>query len=357
MTHDDAFLKAIIESPDDDGVRLIYADWLDENGRPDRAAFIRVQTALAALPDDDPRRPELEARERQLLEESGEEWARPLGPWVTGWTFRRGFVEEVVLLAETFLRQAETLFRVAPLRRVAVGEAAGLTAQLAACPYLGRLDGMDLETSQIGDQGLRELLSAPRLDGLRQLGLAYTGISTSGLRELLDATPRLPRLQDLDLGGNHLGDGDLPLLVASPLASQLRRLYLYWLPDEAAVGRAFTAAPSLGGLTHLDLSFSRVGDDACEALAAAAHLNRLTVLDLTKSEIGDRGLRALAWSPNLAAITDLGRRCCRRRPIRAASAPRSCPRRSCGAGAGRCRRSRRAPACGPRRRRGGCLSW
>jgi uncharacterized protein (TIGR02996 family) len=28
MTHEDALLRAITETPDDDGVRLVYADWL-----------------------------------------------------------------------------------------------------------------------------------------------------------------------------------------------------------------------------------------------------------------------------------------------------------------------------------------
>jgi uncharacterized protein (TIGR02996 family) len=33
MTQEKAFLQAIIENPDDDAPRLIYADWLDENGQ------------------------------------------------------------------------------------------------------------------------------------------------------------------------------------------------------------------------------------------------------------------------------------------------------------------------------------
>jgi uncharacterized protein (TIGR02996 family) len=53
---DDAFLQAILSSPDDDTPRLAYADWLEEHGRSERAAFIRVQCQLARLPDDDPRR-------------------------------------------------------------------------------------------------------------------------------------------------------------------------------------------------------------------------------------------------------------------------------------------------------------
>ena len=53
MTHDDAFLRAIIENPDDDTPRLVYADWLDEHGQSDRADFIRVQCELARLPEED----------------------------------------------------------------------------------------------------------------------------------------------------------------------------------------------------------------------------------------------------------------------------------------------------------------
>lgn len=36
------FLRAICDNPEDDTVRLAYADWLDENGDPERAALIRV---------------------------------------------------------------------------------------------------------------------------------------------------------------------------------------------------------------------------------------------------------------------------------------------------------------------------
>src|SRR5262245_1243255 len=42
------FLATIRESPDEDGPRLIYADWLEEQGECDRAEFIRVQCELAA---------------------------------------------------------------------------------------------------------------------------------------------------------------------------------------------------------------------------------------------------------------------------------------------------------------------
>ena len=41
-------LDAILADPADDAPRLVYADWLDENGQAERAEFIRLQVALAA---------------------------------------------------------------------------------------------------------------------------------------------------------------------------------------------------------------------------------------------------------------------------------------------------------------------
>jgi uncharacterized protein (TIGR02996 family) len=49
VTHDDAFLQAILESPDDHTPRLVYADYLDEHGEPDRAEFLLMLSLLARL--------------------------------------------------------------------------------------------------------------------------------------------------------------------------------------------------------------------------------------------------------------------------------------------------------------------
>ena len=52
MIQHDGFLQAIDEAPEDDAPRLVYADWLEDNGDPDRAEFIRCQVRLARLPED-----------------------------------------------------------------------------------------------------------------------------------------------------------------------------------------------------------------------------------------------------------------------------------------------------------------
>ncbi len=40
MSEEQAFLRAILERPDDDAPKLIYADWLEERGDP-RGEFLR----------------------------------------------------------------------------------------------------------------------------------------------------------------------------------------------------------------------------------------------------------------------------------------------------------------------------
>jgi uncharacterized protein (TIGR02996 family) len=46
---DDAFLADIVEHPDDDTPRLVYADWLEDHGEEAQAEFIRVRCELARL--------------------------------------------------------------------------------------------------------------------------------------------------------------------------------------------------------------------------------------------------------------------------------------------------------------------
>ena len=94
MSHD-AFLHAIHASPADDLPRLVYADWLEENGDAPRAEFIRVQCELATIDAIDPQRAALEDREHELLNEHEDRWLGESRPEMTEWEFARGFVQSL----------------------------------------------------------------------------------------------------------------------------------------------------------------------------------------------------------------------------------------------------------------------
>jgi uncharacterized protein (TIGR02996 family) len=80
MSDRDPFIAAIAAAPDDDLPRLVFADWLDENGDPDRAEFIRLQIATYRESEQFP--PHLDEakfdRIRELFEANGEAWLRPV---------------------------------------------------------------------------------------------------------------------------------------------------------------------------------------------------------------------------------------------------------------------------------------
>jgi uncharacterized protein (TIGR02996 family) len=59
MHEESDFLRRLLENPADDTSRLVYADWLDEQGNEDaglKARFIRFEIEAARLPDESLRR-------------------------------------------------------------------------------------------------------------------------------------------------------------------------------------------------------------------------------------------------------------------------------------------------------------
>jgi uncharacterized protein (TIGR02996 family) len=102
MNEREALLRAVCENPDDDTPRLVFADWLQENGEEARAEFIRLQCRWAqgvtegdTLEDMNQRK----MRELTLWEKFGDHWLAELPScdgfeldW--GGPFKRGFAGE-----------------------------------------------------------------------------------------------------------------------------------------------------------------------------------------------------------------------------------------------------------------------
>jgi uncharacterized protein (TIGR02996 family) len=77
MSDEHIFLRALHDRPNDDTTRLVYADWLDEQGTPDslrRALFLRLDHERNFLPEDSPDRAELERRLQELAQQLPIRW-------------------------------------------------------------------------------------------------------------------------------------------------------------------------------------------------------------------------------------------------------------------------------------------
>lgn len=143
MTEHDALLRSILDNPDDDTVRLVYADHLQENGEEERAEFIRVQcrTAQPGLmciqatgndAEDESTKAcgscmvcSLWRREQELLAENAERWFPAWQAMTSEWgdvcgrsVCRRGFIETPVCTAADWLAHAGAICVAHPVRRV-----------------------------------------------------------------------------------------------------------------------------------------------------------------------------------------------------------------------------------------------
>src|SRR2546425_101635 len=76
MTTEAGFIQALRENPEEE-TRLIFADWLDDQGDP-RGEFFRLQTKLAGWVPDLEHREQLHRRCRELLAAHEADWLGPL---------------------------------------------------------------------------------------------------------------------------------------------------------------------------------------------------------------------------------------------------------------------------------------
>jgi len=311
MTDREALLATIIDRPNDDVARLVYADYIEEQGDAERAELIRVQIELAsnaALSAEE--RDELQAREDRLLQDRRTEWALKLSRGRQ--RFRRGFVEEIATSAESLLAYGDRLFHEMPVQDLRIVAADHLVSRIATqLPGLGHVRTLDLSNNSFGGMGrLDWFLTSAILTRLESLILRNNSIWDDSLRGL-HGLPMPPRLRRLDLSGNPFGDTGIEAIAIHP---EFRRLtHLIARCDELpfhdsihALGASTLAAsPVLRNLQWLDLEGHYIGDAGLAALAASPVLNTVEYLNVTRNEIGEigeSGIQALVNSQQLHAL-------------------------------------------------------
>jgi uncharacterized protein (TIGR02996 family) len=111
----DHLLHAILSDPADDAPRLIYADWLDENGDPDRASWIRdsIRSGVVSYHTTGCFEPFMCIIPDLPLRHGGEQ----LDPSWRGWRWHRGFVFEYHDIMAELLANGPALARVQPVER------------------------------------------------------------------------------------------------------------------------------------------------------------------------------------------------------------------------------------------------
>jgi uncharacterized protein (TIGR02996 family) len=242
LSQHEAFLRAIFDAPDDDTPRLVYADFLQENGEEDRAAFVRYECALAGLAEDDPRRgPVAETvaelvRRRRYPHGPGASAAPDEWPWADGRTVR-GFprppapavipaedLADPTRLRETVVRRTPEWYGARTVRVTAPPRLdAALLDALFALPFVRQATELDLGGQE---RNLPADTTFPTyIHSVLNEFVIEPVVTTAGV-EALAQHKGARRLAALDLRNNNLDNDAARALVKSPYLDNLERLQL-----------------------------------------------------------------------------------------------------------------------------------
>jgi uncharacterized protein (TIGR02996 family) len=352
-----ALLETIRAHPADDAPRLVYADWLEENGDCELAEFIRVQIERAERDEFDPAQKALGFRERELIEARGNDWVEktlrvllgyqappeepapePLDqnrtrqlPPESRWQFRRGF-PWVEVSAGQFLYNAQSIVDAAHVVQVHIGpdstpelvqrvRAPGLLRprreifrDLLAAPALPIGAGLTL-IDESDWESLSHLSPAIQITALHSRGttayrwhlreLARPGLAklnelslrymslTDPAMHELANRPCCDRLQTLDLHGNHITPQGVSILTSGAAPTRLRTLDLSDNPIGDAGAKHLARWAGLASVRVLRLAGCGLTASGATAIADSRHLRNLTQLNLQRNEIRGPGVAAL----------------------------------------------------------------
>jgi uncharacterized protein (TIGR02996 family) len=269
--NEETFLKAIIDEPDLDENYLVFADWLDEQGRSARAELIRVRIEADRIWPRSPRHTELEKKYSKLRKQCEASWPgyKKWSPYVT-FLCPKGLPTTGRLNGE-YSDPNKIPLDLLPdfpwlmtLEHVGVAPSPETFAKLAQRTHVHTLDMSYSAT--VADADVEPLGKLPSLRGLKLYSEGY--LTDAGVRHLLP----LKSLQTLDLSWTKITDAGAALLRNFRM---LRSICL----DKTEVTDA--------GLAHL------------------AKLRQLRVLRLRRTKLTDRGLKRFAGFTDLTEL-DVG---------------------------------------------------
>jgi uncharacterized protein (TIGR02996 family) len=315
----DALFAAILAHPDEDTPRLVFADWLEENGQADYAAFIRKQIELAKVPEWDPLWVRAWHRDRDAVTGRGHHEFVPnlsagIGlPSLT--SFRRGFAWHVESTdVGPFLKHADEQFAALPIRALTIEadrsrwrDPINLT-KLFASPHLARIKQLTFNLTRITSKAVRQMQACPHLGNLTALRFEFANLEPAAVRALFKP-PLIEQLEVLSFENSSIVWSDMANGLAH--VDSPHRLRTFVLAESSVrsgseFGRAnLFAAPLLRGLKELDISGYRLNERDIRALCGSPVVNTLESLTLTMTEPGVPGIKVLSECAALRGLKRL----------------------------------------------------
>lgn len=245
----DGFIAEIAAQPHEVTPRLVFADWLEDQGDP-RGEFIRVQCELASPSEDSHRRDALDQRQEQLRRQHQAEWLEPLAGLFSNQTFHRGMVEQIEIDAEIFVHNADRILSQLPIRFLRLYNARGWISRCLQTGLSTQLLGFAIEECKPTLVDM-QAIAAASWPCLQTLSLTKCQL-TDALFEPLAAI-NAPDLLAVELSQNRLRNSTAQLICQTPTFSQLQSLDLLANEIRQTGARAMADCDSFSKLELLDL--------------------------------------------------------------------------------------------------------
>jgi uncharacterized protein (TIGR02996 family) len=325
-----ALLDTLRTTPDDDELRLVFADALEEAGEVARADLIRTQIAVARNQAD------AVIRARAIALQADRD--RALGGLVQRWQSRAGLVWHVEARTDEWLAHGASLFDTEPITSITVAdprdeldddfELGDLVTRLAQQAWLAHVHAIEIPAycALAEPAAVIDLLGSPHLQRLTQLTVPHPQTAIAAARH--GALPQLRalrihcegapegddairafathRLTHLDLVGCGLtADGMRAIVAAGWSLVRLVCAGTHYVDDDLGEPgvRALAEAPALASLQELVLESAGLDDAALRALAGSPHLRSLQMLSIYGNPaITDDGIVMLADSAVIASL-------------------------------------------------------
>ena len=285
-TEEEALLAGIRETPDDDAPRLVYADWLEENGQAERGQYIRLQCQANQLAEGSSERDDAEDQTGKLFAAHAHDWMAEVPEILDSTITERGFWTWVTADVNIYLDfiKNHSLIPFAPTQKLQLYNPGKHFKKLLDSPELRWVTELNIENCKVTEAKARAIVKCPHLQTLKSLRIQSGELKTKGVLALL-GSDGLPSLEKFSMSLGELGDDGM-----SKLANE----------------------PGLARLKYLDLGTSEFGSDGIAELVRSPHLHKLDTLNLTGlnyydqyANINDMAMEALAKTRDLPNVRSL----------------------------------------------------
>jgi uncharacterized protein (TIGR02996 family) len=290
-----------------DTPRLVFADWLDENGDPERAELIRAQFKLLSLRHDDAEAQQLTSRCAELIHDNEPRWTARF-PWNfrSSYHFARGLVQVYKLSGTQFVKYGAALTQLTALDDLTLNR---VTVEALRSSALADIGGFRLGIAD--SERVTALAEHPNLCNMRRLfvsngadnGMTYrptVRLSRDAIQKLF-GNRTLSRLQFLEINGTRHGDAVAEGIAAGAF-EQLTDLALYSSELSSTGLKALVNSASAPALTDLHIAGNPIGDEGIRHMVEAPRLTQLQSLNVMECGLTTESVRLLAEWPGLRIV-------------------------------------------------------